>query len=253
MEPTRNSSSSTERPSSEKTVVSSVSAKPNGKSAIRNSPYSTEPTSSEKIFVSSASAKPNGKSIASSVTAMKPSAHADVSLGPHEAELRFRLIHLWEARNPNTKILIGEEMLLIDEEGTVIQGFVPAGRVGTFDLSAGFVYKLTKFFGSRSKIQYRVADHSATVSFSWNSSLSVLENHPVLFPVDRFRFHSYDEFRANCDSKGGLYDYVGHMKLVNGQTITDHIVLDEADITEKRHLCVHVQSLEPVMKLYLWD
>ncbi|KAF2598489.1 hypothetical protein F2Q68_00009719 [Brassica cretica] len=272
MEPTRNSSSSTERPSSENTVVFSASAEPIGKSAIRNSPSSTEPASSEKIVVSSVSAKPNGKSIASSATAMKRSAHAsvvtanpmnrvastglssphgdqvmlfrDVSLGPHEAEMRFRLIHLWEARNPNTKILIGQEMLLIDEEGTVIQGFVPAGRVGTFDLSAGSVYKLTNFFGSRSKFQYRVADHSATVSFSWNSSLSVLDNPPVLFPVDRFRFHSYDEFRANCDSKGDLYDFVGHMKLVNGQTITDHIVLDEADITEKRHLCVHVQSLE---------
>ncbi|KAF3540930.1 hypothetical protein F2Q69_00024165 [Brassica cretica] len=134
MEPTRNSSSSTERMSSEKTVVSSASAKPNGKSVIRNSPSSTKPTFSEKIVVSSASAKPNGKSIASSATAMKPSAHAsvatanpmnpeastglssahgdqvmlfrDVSLGPHKAELRFRLIQLWEARNPNTKILI---------------------------------------------------------------------------------------------------------------------------------------------------
>ncbi|XP_033144720.1 uncharacterized protein LOC108871157 [Brassica rapa] len=266
MELTRNSSSSTKRTSGKKTVVSSASAKPNGKS----------------IVVSSASAKPNGKSIASSATAMTPSAHAsvgtanpmnpeattglssahrdqvmlfrDVLLGPQEAELRFRLIHLWEARNPNTKILIGQEMLLIDEEGTVIQGFVPAGRVGTFDLSAGSVYKLTNFFGSRSKIQYRVADHSATVSFSWNSSLSVFENPPVLFPVDRFRFHSYDEFRANCNSKGDLYDYVGHMKLVNGQTISEHMVLDEADIAEKRHLCVHVQTLDgPVMKLYLWD
>ena len=96
-------------------------------------------------------------------------------------------------------------MIWIYRQGTVIQGFVPAGRVGTFDLSAGSVYKLTNFFGSRSKIQYRVADHSATVSFSWNSSLSVFENPPVLFPVDRFRFHSYDEFRANCDSKGDLY------------------------------------------------
>ncbi|CAN6846105.1 unnamed protein product [Brassica oleracea var. botrytis] len=211
MEPTRDSLSSTERPSSEKTVVFSASAEPIGKSAIRNSPSSTEPASSEKIVVSSVSAKPNGKSIASSAMAMKPSAHAsvvtanpmnrvastglssahgdqvmlfrDVSLGPHEAEMRFRLIHLWEARNPNTKILIGQEMLLIDEE-------VPQLR----------------------------------------------------------------EFRANCDSKGDLYDFVGHMKLVNGQTITDHIVLDEADITEKRHLCVHVQSLDgPVMKLYLWD
>ena len=50
-----------------------------------------------------------------------------------------------------------------------------------------------------------------------------------------------------------ISDFVGHMKLVNGQTITDHIVLDEADITEKRHLCVHVQSLEyvsPVLSLF---
>nr|VDD28946.1 unnamed protein product [Brassica oleracea] len=254
MEPTHNYSSSTERPSSEKTIVFSASAEPIGKSTICNSPSSTETASSEEIFVSSVSAKPNGKSIASSATAMKPSVHADVSLGPHEAEMSFRLIHLWEARNPNTKILIGQEMLLIDEEELLFRVFVPAGRVGTFDLSAGSVYKLTNFFGSRSKFQYRVADHSATVSFSWNSSLSVLENPPVLFPVDRFRFHSYDEFRANCASKGDLYDFVGHMKLVNGQTITDHIVLDEADITEKRHLCVHVQSLDrPVMKLYLWD
>ncbi|CAF2109170.1 unnamed protein product [Brassica napus] len=208
--------------------------------------------------------KPNEKSDASSSNPMNPnavtalpSAHGDqvmlfrdVSLGPREAELMFRLIHFWEARNPNTKILIGQEMLLIDEEGTVIQGFVPAGRVGTYKLIAGSVYKLSNFFGSRSKVQYRVADHSATVSFTWNSALTVLENPPVLIPEDRFRFHSYEEFKANCDSK----DYVCHMKLVNGYTITKHTVLDEIDIAEKRHLCVHVQTHNrPMMKLYLWD
>ncbi|KAF2566391.1 hypothetical protein F2Q68_00027898 [Brassica cretica] len=54
--------------------------------------------------------------------------------------------------------------------------------------------------------------------------------------------------------KSFIPDYVGHMKLVNGQTITDHTVLDEAGIAEKRHLCVHVQTHDgPVMKLYLWD
>lgn len=36
--------------------------------------------------------------------------------GPHEREVRFRLIHYWEARNIKTKVLIGVEMLLIDEE-----------------------------------------------------------------------------------------------------------------------------------------
>ncbi|XP_048638011.1 uncharacterized protein LOC125610150 isoform X2 [Brassica napus] len=140
----------------------------------------------------------------------------DVSPGPREADLRFRLIHFWEACNPNTKTLIGQEMLLIDEEGTVIQGFVPAGRVGIFDLVAGSVYNLSNFFGSRSKEQYRVADHVATVSFSWNSSLSVLENPPVLIPDDRFRFHSYEEFRANCDSRGDLYDIKGDSYIFSG-------------------------------------
>ncbi|KAL0793736.1 hypothetical protein Bca101_065113 [Brassica carinata] len=138
----------------------------------------------------------------------------NVSLGLSESKLRFRLIHSWEARNPYTKVLIGQEMLLIDEEGTAIQE------------------------------QYPVADHIAIVTFTWNTDLSVLDDPPVRIPEDRFRFRSLDEFRANCDSKGGLYDYVGHIRLLNGQTLTDHTVLDEVDITEKRHLCVHAQAHE---------
>lgn len=41
-----------------------------------------------------------------------------------------------------------------------------------------------------------------------------------------------------------ISDYLGHVKLVNGQTIADHMVLDEDAIAEKRHLCVHVQTHE---------
>ncbi|KAL0671121.1 hypothetical protein Bca4012_033825 [Brassica carinata] len=188
--------------------------------------------------------KPNRKSAVSSAILMKSNASTalssahddkvmffrDVKLGPHEVDLRFRLIHFWEARNPNTKTLIGQEMLLIDEEGTVIQGYVPSGRVGTYELTSGSVYKLSNFSAPETK------------------------NPPVPVPEDRFRFDSYEEFQANYDRKVDLYDYVGHMKLVNGQTITDHTVLDEAAIAEKRHLCVHVQPHDgPVMKLYLWD
>ncbi|CAG7881366.1 unnamed protein product, partial [Brassica rapa] len=252
MELSGKSPASSDHNTSKKTVASSATAKSTGKS-----------TASSAIVV-----KPNGKAVASSANPMEPNAATDlsslpseqvmffreVSLGPREAELMFRIIHFWDARNPNTKTLIGREMLLIDEEGTVIQGFIPASRVERYELIAGSVYKLINFFGSRSKDQFRVADHSATVSFSWNSSLSVLENPPVQIPEDRFRFHTYEEFKANCDSRADLYDYVGHMKLVNGQTLTDHIVLDEADIAEKRHLCVHIQTHDgPVMKMYLWD
>ena len=114
METKGNSSIFSDRKTNKKTVASSATARANGKS-----------TASYAIVM-----KPNGKSAVSSAILMKPnastapsSAHGDqvmffrdVSLSPTEADLRFRLIHLWEARNPSTKTLIGQEMILIDEE-----------------------------------------------------------------------------------------------------------------------------------------
>ncbi|CAN6864990.1 unnamed protein product [Brassica oleracea] len=239
-----------------------------GESPIRMKPNGKSPTPSTialkhtgKIVASSAmQMKTGGKPVGSSVIATKPHGKAavvsgndvdvmgfgEVTLGPHEAELRFRLIHLWEAQNPHTKTLIGEEMLLIDEQGNVIQGFIPASRVQTYlrEMTSGSVYRLNKFFGSRSKVQFRVADHNVTVTFSWNTVLTPLQNSPVPFPEDRFRFHDHEEFEANCDLRGDLYDYVGHMRLINGRAMTEHLIIDEVDIAEKRHLVVHVQTHE---------
>ncbi|KAF3576011.1 hypothetical protein DY000_02030520 [Brassica cretica] len=138
--------------------------------------------------------KRNGKYHVSSDSDEKVMFFKVVSLGPHETQLRFRLIHFWEARNPVKKTLIGLEMLLIDEQI------------------------------------------------------------PISFDEDRFRFHSYKDFEANCDLKGDLYDVVGHMKLVDGQTLIERPSLDEVKIATTRHIMVHVQSHDgPVMKLYLWD
>ncbi|XP_013607784.1 PREDICTED: uncharacterized protein LOC106314461 [Brassica oleracea var. oleracea] len=223
--------------------------------------------------------KPNGKSIVSSDYDEKIMFFKDVSLDHHEAQLRFRLIHFWEAWNPLKKTLIGLEILLIDEQGTVIQGFISPGRIKKYlpEMKRGSVYKLNNFYGSRNKSVFRVADHTATVSFSWNSELSVLQDCPTPFDEDSFRFHLYEEFQANCDLKGYLYgfheilnylfgvmlltllmnngiDVVGHMKLVNGQSIIEAPVLDEVEIAKARRLLIHVQSHDgPVMKLYLWD
>ncbi|CDY32182.1 BnaCnng06910D [Brassica napus] len=180
----------------------------------------------------------------------------DVKFGPQEGEIRFRLIHFWEARNAHTKILIGLEMILIDGQGTVIQGFIPPTRIDTYlpHMVAGSLYMLNKFYGSKSKTVYRVAEQDVTIAFSWNSVLSVLENSRVQFLEDRFRFYSYEEFEAACDFKGDLYDYVGHMKLVNEQTLSNSLVLDEVEIASSRRILVHVQTHDgPVMKLYLWD
>ncbi|KAH0934180.1 hypothetical protein HID58_011297 [Brassica napus] len=114
--------------------------------------------------------KPNGKSPVSSASDEKVMLFRDVSLGPHETQLRFRLIHFWEAWNPIKKTLIGLEMLLIDEQGTVIQGFISPSRIQKYlgKMERGKVYKLDNFYGSSNKSVYRVSDHAVTVSFSWN-------------------------------------------------------------------------------------
>ncbi|WZZ27637.1 hypothetical protein YC2023_011038 [Brassica napus] len=152
--------------------------------------------------------KRNGKAPVSSDSDEKVVFFNDVSLGPHESQLRFRLIHFWEARNPVKKTVIGLEMLLIDEQGTVVQGFIPPGRIKKFlpDMKRGSVYKLINFYGSKNKPVYRVSDHVATVSFTWNSELIPLHDIPIHFAEDRFRFHSHEDFEANCDLRGDLYE-----------------------------------------------
>ncbi|CAN6822537.1 unnamed protein product [Brassica oleracea] len=186
--------------------------------------------------------KSNGKAVVSSSDEVL--FFKDVKFGPQEGEIRFRLIHFWEARNAHTKILIGLEMILIDGQGTVIQGFIPPTRIDTYlpHMVAGSLYRLNKFYGSKSKTVYRVAEQDVTIAFSWNSVLSVLENSPIQFLEDRFRFYSYEEFEAVCDLKGDLYDYVGHMKLVNEQTLSDNLVLDEVEIASSRRILVHAAT-----------
>ncbi|KAF3515771.1 hypothetical protein DY000_02061265 [Brassica cretica] len=136
-------------------------------------------------------------------------------------------------------MLIGLKMLLIHEEG-----FIPAGRMETYlpHMKAGGVYRLNNFFGSNNKTLYRVAEPSVTITFSSTSALSVLEDSSVCFPEDRFRFHGYEEFDAAYDLKGDIYDYVGHIKLVNGQVLNDSLVLDEAEIASTRRILLHAAS-----------
>ncbi|KAF3585413.1 hypothetical protein F2Q69_00031329 [Brassica cretica] len=161
------------------------------------------------------SSRDKGKAIVGEAITFK-----DVTFGPHEGEILFRLIHFWEAWNVQTK-------------ENVIQGFIPYGRIETYlrHMKAGGTYQLKKFFGSKSKPIYRIH-----------------------FPEDRFRIHGYREFEAASDKRGDLYDYVGHIKLVNGQVLSDGPLLDEAEIAASRRVDLHVQTHDkPVLKLYLWD
>ncbi|XP_048597134.1 uncharacterized protein LOC125600612 [Brassica napus] len=251
------SSPSLTKPSGNRGVSSGVSiGSPNSKNPSGPIIQTTKTSVSSGVRSKAAvSSGVRGKAIVSANVGRVMS-FKDVKFGAHEGELRFRLIHFWEARNVRTKLLIGLEMLLIDQEETIIQGFIPAGRMDTYlpHMRAGGIYRLHNFFGSNNKTLYRVSEPSVTITFSSTSVLSDLEDSSVCFPEDRFRFYGYEEFNAACDLKGDLYDYVGHIKLVNGQVLNDSLVVDEAEIASTRRVLLHVQTHDgPVMKMYLWD
>ncbi|CDY22117.1 BnaA09g01460D [Brassica napus] len=154
----------------------------------------------------------------------------DISPGLSESQLRFRVIHFWEAKNIANRTLIGIELLLIDEQGTVMQGFISSSRAPTYlpHLKAGAIYTLQNFLAATSKEIYRVADQNLNT-----------------FILERL---------SHRGLRGDLYDVVGHLRLVNGQSLIDRPVLDEAEVISTRRILVHLQSKdEPVMKLYLWD
>ncbi|KAJ4904760.1 hypothetical protein Rs2_18711 [Raphanus sativus] len=66
--------------------------------------------------------------------------------------------------------------------------------------------------------------------------------------------NSFEYFEAGCDMQGDLFDLIGHLNLVNGQSLNERPFIDDAELAATRRILVHVQSHEgPVMKLYLWD
>ncbi|CAF2273027.1 unnamed protein product [Brassica rapa] len=182
-----------------------------------------------------------------------------VSPGPADSTLKFRLLHFWEARK-NVKggpgILLGIELLMIDAEGTLAQGFIGLNRRNQYEkeLKRGSIYTLTNFYASNSKVMYHVADQRLVICISHASALSKDEEDDEGILTERFRVRSFSEFEANCDLRGDLHDVVGHLKLVDGQALHERPVLFTNDNAASRKVMVHLQLKDgPVMNVYLWD
>ncbi|CAN7001803.1 unnamed protein product [Brassica oleracea var. botrytis] len=103
----------------------------------------------------------------------------DISPGPSELQLRFRLIHFREAKNiAKDGAFIGLELIFIDEQGNAMQGFTSFTRAQTYrcHLKAGATYTLQNFYPAKGKDIYRVSDQSLTFSFSNGYVLSPLDD-----------------------------------------------------------------------------
>ncbi|WZY85058.1 hypothetical protein YC2023_044269 [Brassica napus] len=197
-----------------------MSTKPNGKSIISSSDGNGESKTGSNP-VQSTVVKANGKTHVSSDDNRELMLFNEVSLGPQETNLRFRLVHFWEARNPLQKTLIGLEMLLIDEQVINPLAFVANQKIhATYETRRSGLYTLTSFYGSRNKEVFRVAAHSVTISFSHTSELVPLENIPWTsrrtvsgsIPMKTSKLALSQQHSASQP----VPDVIGHLKLVNG-------------------------------------
>uniref|UniRef100_A0A0D3BFL1 Replication factor A C-terminal domain-containing protein n=1 Tax=Brassica oleracea var. oleracea TaxID=109376 RepID=A0A0D3BFL1_BRAOL len=216
-----------------------LSKKPKGKVAV---------SSAAPMKPSAAPTKPSAASMKPSAAVMKPIGQSGVSSakdGSADSSSKKRkgkdvvCSDVPSDKNDGvvnalSKTLIDLGMLLIDEEGTVIQGFIQPSSIDTYlrHMIPGSTYRLNNFFGSKTKKVYRVADPDVTIAFSWNSVLSVLKESSIRFPEDRFRFHGYEQFKAACDLRGDLY-----VEIASGWQILVHVK------THDGHM----------MKLNIWD
>ncbi|KAH0910152.1 hypothetical protein HID58_033473 [Brassica napus] len=182
-----------------------------------------------------------------------------VSPGPGDSTMQFRLLHFWDARK-NVKggpgILLGIELLLIDAEGTVAQGFIGQNRRNQYEkeLKRGMIYTLTNYYASNNKVMYHVADQRLVICISHASELRKVEEDIEAILTERFRIHSFADFEANCDLRGDLHDVVGHLKLVDGHPLHQRPVLCIKDDSASRKVLVHLQLKDgPVINFYLWD
>ncbi|KAG2302480.1 hypothetical protein Bca52824_031131 [Brassica carinata] len=143
-----------------------------------------------------------------------------VSPGPGDSTLQFRLIHFWEARK-NVKgglgILLGIELLMIDEEGTLAQGFIGQNRRNQYEkeLERGSIYTLTNFYASNSK----------------SASESIL----------------FQNLKPTVISEGIF-------TMLLATPLHQRPVLCTKDDSTSQRVMVHLQLKDgPVMNVYLWD
>ncbi|KAL0753461.1 hypothetical protein Bca101_091129 [Brassica carinata] len=152
--------------------------------------------------------------------------------------VKVRLLRLWEARNINKGgELMSVDMLLIDENSTVVHGSVSALLQLRFRprMTEGSVYTLSGFDVTRSSPKYRLSDAPVAIRFNDGTLFEKLAMIAQTIPTEHFRFRPYDQILELANTGRQLPDIMGEFCAIRS-TITDRIPGLSADTT----VCVSI-------------
>ncbi|XP_056844974.1 uncharacterized protein LOC108807093 isoform X1 [Raphanus sativus] len=149
---------------------------------------------------------------------------ANLRAGRCSNTAEVRLLRFWDAKNIKGGKLISLEMLLIDEESTLVQGTVPAALSLTFRerLSEGSIYTLSGFDVTRSSPKYRLSDGPIAIRFNEGTAFEKLPTTTKVLPTEHFRFQPYDHILELANTGKQLPDVMGELRAIRS-TITDSL------------------------------
>ncbi|CAF1778622.1 unnamed protein product [Brassica oleracea var. botrytis] len=134
-----------------------------------------------------------------------------------------RLLRFWEARNVRKDgELMSLDMLLLDEQSTLIHGSINSSRVDTFRrwLSEGSVYSLSGFDVARANPKFRLSDSPVSIRFNDGTFFETKTDSDKDIPTELFRFRSHEQLLTLANTNRELLDIVGEVSSVRS-TITD--------------------------------
>lgn len=150
---------------------------------------------------------------------------ADLRAGRCSNTVEVRLLRFWEARNINKGgELLSLDLLLIDEDSTVVHRSVPPLHQLKFRkrLTEGSLYTLSGFDVTHSNPKFPLSDAPVTICFPKGTAFEKIPTTVRNIPTEHFRFRPYEELLALANTGRQLPDVMGELRAIRS-TVTDSL------------------------------
>ncbi|CAF1709381.1 unnamed protein product [Brassica napus] len=175
-----------------------------------------------------------------------PTSFDDLCLGRSAQFVVARLLRFWDSRNiKKQRKFMGITLLFLDEQNSVIHGFITAARSGHYHpgLRSGSIVKVSRFEFARCTNLYKITDNPFVIRFLPQTTID--EVAPII-NLQKFMLRKFEHLQALDNTNLELPDVVGMIRSVQGSDLSDATVMTRVVVR-------FVIEPNVVVYLSLWD